>query len=46
MDGPWSTKLIDKYIVVNKKLGAGSFGVVYHAIMKDNFSHHLAAKTI
>jgi hypothetical protein len=46
MDAQWTTKLIDKYIVVNKKLGQGSFGVVYHALMKDDFGYHLAAKTI
>lgn len=46
MDNSWTTKLVDKYLVVNKRLGSGSFGIVYHALMKENYNHHLAAKTI
>lgn len=29
MSEDWTTKKIDKYVVVNKKLGSGTYGVVY-----------------
>lgn len=29
MSEEWTTKKIDKYVVVNKKLGSGTYGIVY-----------------
>jgi hypothetical protein len=34
----WTTKQIDKYILVNKKLGSGAFGIVYRGYRKDDES--------
>lgn len=34
----WTTKQIDKYILVNKKLGSGAFGTVYRGYRKDDES--------
>lgn len=42
----WSTKQIDKYIIVNKKLGSGAFGTVYRGFKKADESKQVAVKAI
>ncbi len=32
----WTTKRIDRYIIVNKKLGCGTYGIVYRGYLKDD----------
>ncbi len=32
----WTTKKIDKYVIVNKKLGGGAFGTVYRGYVFKN----------
>lgn len=34
----WTTKRVDKYVVVNKKLGQGAYGVVYRGFFADDES--------
>lgn len=33
MSEEWTTKRVDKYMVVNKQLGSGTFGVVYRGYL-------------
>lgn len=46
MSEDWTTKQIDKYIIVNKKLGSGAFGIVYRGFKKSDESKQVAVKTI
>ena len=46
MSEEWTTKKIDKYVIVNKKLGAGAFGAVYRGFFADDESKQVAVKTI
>jgi serine/threonine-protein kinase ULK/ATG1 len=38
MNEEWTTKKIDRYIVVNKKLGSGTYGIVYRGFLKEDES--------
>lgn len=42
----WTTKKVDKYVVVNKKLGSGSYGTVYRAYVYGDTKKQVAAKAI
>lgn len=46
MSEEWTTKKIDKYVIVNKKLGGGAFGVVYRGFHADDESKLVAVKTV
>ena len=46
MGDDWTTKQIDKYIIVNKKLGSGAFGTVYRGFKKADETKQVAVKTI
>lgn len=46
MSEEWTTKKIDKYVVVNKKLGSGTYGVVYRGFLLQDESKQVAVKTI
>jgi serine/threonine-protein kinase ULK/ATG1 len=46
MSDQWTTKVVDKYVVVNKKLGQGAYGVVYNGFMREDESRKVAVKTI
>jgi hypothetical protein len=37
---------VDKYVVVNKKLGQGTYGVVYNGFVKGNETQKVAVKTL
>ncbi|KAL4479582.1 hypothetical protein ABPG72_004178 [Tetrahymena utriculariae] len=42
----WISKKIDKFVVVNKKLGKGAFGTVFRGFCEDDESKLVAAKQI
>jgi serine/threonine-protein kinase ULK/ATG1 len=42
----WTTKKVDKFILVNKKLGQGEYGIVYRGFYADDESKQVAVKTI
>ncbi|CAD8156173.1 unnamed protein product [Paramecium octaurelia] len=46
MQEEWLTKQIDKYIIVNKKLGSGTFCTVFRGFQKDDETKQVAAKMI
>jgi len=40
----WISKKIDKFVVVNKRLGKGAFGTVFRGYFEDDESKLVAAK--
>lgn len=38
MTEEWTTKKVDKYVLVNKKLGSGAYGTVYRGLFGDDES--------
>lgn len=42
----WTTKKVDKYVLVNKKLGTGAYGVVYRGFLAEDENENVAVKTI
>lgn len=42
----WTTKKVDKYVLVNKKLGSGAYGIVYRGFFAEDESRQVAVKTI
>jgi len=42
----WTTKKVDKFVLVNKKLGTGAYGIVYRGFYGDDESKQVAVKTI
>ena len=42
----WTNKKVDKFVVVNNKLGKGAFGIVYRGFFADDESKFVAAKAI
>ena len=38
MQEDWVTKKIDKFVIVNKKIGVGTFGTVYRAFYEEDES--------
>lgn len=32
----WTTKKVDKYVLVNKKLGSGAYGTVYRGFLAED----------
>ena len=46
MTEEWTTKKVDKYVLVNKKLGTGAYGVVYRGFLAENENENVAVKTI
>ena len=46
MQEEWTTKKVDKYILVNKKLGSGVYGVVYRGFLAEDEKFQVAVKTI
>ncbi|KAL4438313.1 hypothetical protein ABPG74_009736 [Tetrahymena malaccensis] len=44
--GDWVTKKIDQYVLLNNKLGKGSYGVVYRGYLESDENQIIAAKQI
>jgi len=42
--GDWISKKIDKFVVVNKKLGKGAFGTVFRGYFEEDEKKLVAAK--
>ncbi|CAD8105724.1 unnamed protein product [Paramecium sonneborni] len=42
----WTTKKVDKYVVVNKTLGQGAYGIVYRGFLQEDETKQVAVKTI
>jgi serine/threonine-protein kinase ULK/ATG1 len=45
-DKTWTNKKVDRFIVVNQKLGKGAFGIVYKGFFAEDESKIVAAKAI
>ncbi|CAK94087.1 unnamed protein product (macronuclear) [Paramecium tetraurelia] len=46
MNEDWTTKKVDKYVVVNKTLGQGAYGIVYRGFYQEDETKQVAVKTI
>ncbi|CAD8091986.1 unnamed protein product [Paramecium primaurelia] len=46
MNEDWTTKKVDKYVVVNKTLGQGAYGIVYRGFLQEDETKQVAVKTI
>ena len=46
MADEWTMKQIDKYTIVNKKLGSGAFGTVYRGFKKNDETQQVAVKVM
>ncbi|CAD8178145.1 unnamed protein product [Paramecium octaurelia] len=46
MTEDWTTKKVDKYVVVNKQLGQGAYGTVYRGFLQEDETKQVAVKTI
>ncbi len=42
----WTNKRVDKFVVINEKLGKGAFGTVYKAFFHNDETKLVAAKAI
>lgn len=42
----WISKKIDKFVVVNKRLGKGAFGTVFRGFFEEDETRLIAAKQI
>lgn len=46
MNMEWVSKKIDKFVIVNKRLGKGAFGTVFRGYFEEDESRLIAAKQI
>ncbi len=44
VEAEWTNKRVDRFVVVNSKIGSGAFGNVYRGFFADNESSLVAAK--
>ena len=42
----WTTKKVDKFVLINYKIGQGAFGIVYKGFYADDENKLVAVKTI
>lgn len=46
MEGTWTNKRVDKFVVVNHLLGEGAFGKVYRGFFTSDENKYVACKVI